>query len=164
MTVRYSKLAIRRENSLKTIKICIKTWKEQRNTLTEQRESCTIEHVVNNGVHATQMGMLPACCRRSVPCARHERLFASLFGRQHKRRKDNSKEVSAMIDTRDSSLFGTRNPMEGEVRIPSGCAIAGIFHKKGGQNRRRYHHPSDGTHARPLQRVGRRLRGVWYLS
>ena len=33
-----------------------------------------------------------------------------------------------MIDTRDSSLFGTRNPMEGEVRIPSGCAIAGIFH------------------------------------
>ena len=35
-----------------------------------------------------------------------------------------------MIDTRDSSLFGTRNPMEGEVRIPSGCAIAGIFHKK----------------------------------
>lgn len=69
-----------------------------------------------------------------------------------------------MIDTRDSSLFGTRNPMEGEVRIPSGCAIAGIFHKKGGQNRRRYHHPSDGTHARPLQRVGRRLRGVWHLS
>ena len=38
-----------------------------------------------------------------------------------------------MIDTRDSSLFGTRNPMEGEVRIPSGCAIAGIFHKKGGK-------------------------------
>lgn len=59
MTVRYSKLAIRRENSLKTIKICIKTWKEQRNTLTEQRESCTIEHVVNNGVHATQMGKTP---------------------------------------------------------------------------------------------------------
>lgn len=24
-------------------------------------------------------------------------------------------------------------PMEGEVRIPSGCAIAGIFHKKGGR-------------------------------
>lgn len=38
-----------------------------------------------------------------------------------------------MIDTRDSSLFGTRNPMEGDVRIPSGCAIAGIFHKKGGK-------------------------------
>ena len=38
-----------------------------------------------------------------------------------------------MIDTRDSSLFSTRNPMEGEVRIPSGCAIAGIFHKKGGK-------------------------------
>ena len=38
-----------------------------------------------------------------------------------------------MIDTRDSSLFGTRSPMEGEVRIPSGCAIAGIFHKKGGK-------------------------------
>lgn len=61
MTVRYSKLAIRREKSLKTIKICIKTWKEQRNTLTEQRKSCTIEYVVNNGVHATRMGeRLPA--------------------------------------------------------------------------------------------------------
>ena len=59
MTVRYSKLAIRRENSLKTIKICINTRKEQRNTLTEQRESCTIEHVVNNGVHDTQMGKTP---------------------------------------------------------------------------------------------------------
>lgn len=59
MTVGYNKLAIRRENSLKTIKICIKTWKEQRNTLTEQHESCTIEHVVNNGVHAMQMGKTP---------------------------------------------------------------------------------------------------------
>lgn len=59
MAVRYGKLAIRRENSLKTIKICIKTRKEQRNTLTEQREFCTIEHVVNNGVHATQMGKTP---------------------------------------------------------------------------------------------------------
>ena len=66
-----------------------------------------------------------------------------------------------MIDTRDSSLFGTRNPMEGEVRIPSGCAIAGIFHKKGGKIGG---HPSDVTHARPLQRVGRRLRGLWHLS
>ncbi|MGN1019413.1 MAG: hypothetical protein ACI4O7_03490, partial [Aristaeellaceae bacterium] len=27
----------------------------------------------------------------------------------------------------------SRNPREGEVRIPSGCAIAGIFHKKGGK-------------------------------
>ena len=27
----------------------------------------------------------------------------------------------------------SRNPREGEVRIPSGCAIAGIFHKKGGR-------------------------------
>ena len=25
-----------------------------------------------------------------------------------------------------------RAPLEGEVRIPSGCAIAGVFHKKGG--------------------------------
>ena len=24
-----------------------------------------------------------------------------------------------------------RGPLEGEVRIPSGCAIAGLFHKKG---------------------------------
>lgn len=24
-----------------------------------------------------------------------------------------------------------RRPLEGEVRIPSGCAIAGLFHKKG---------------------------------
>lgn len=32
------------------------------------------------------------------------------------------------------SLFATnRSPLEGEVRIPSGCAIAGIFHKRGGR-------------------------------
>lgn len=67
MTARHRKLAIHRENSLKTIKICIKTWKEQRNTLTEQRESCTIKHVVNNGVHATQMGKTP--CMLQVECA-----------------------------------------------------------------------------------------------
>lgn len=30
------------------------------------------------------------------------------------------------------SAFG-RAPLEGEVRIPSGCAIAGIFHKRGGR-------------------------------
>ncbi len=26
-----------------------------------------------------------------------------------------------------------RAPLEGETRIPSGCAIAGIYHKKGGK-------------------------------
>lgn len=60
MTVRHDELAIWCKNPPKRREICIKTVKEQRNTLTEQRESCTIEHVVNNGVHATRMGMLPA--------------------------------------------------------------------------------------------------------
>lgn len=41
-------------------------------------------------------------------------------------------------DARRQNVFDTqeggshqRRPLEGEVRIPSGCAIAGLFHKKG---------------------------------
>ena len=38
------------------------------------------------------------------------------------------------IQERENSLFRMdRRPMEGEIRIPSGCAIAGIFHKRGGR-------------------------------
>lgn len=38
-----------------------------------------------------------------------------------------------MIDTRDSSLFGTRNPMEGEVRIPSGAPSRAFSTRRAGK-------------------------------
>lgn len=69
-----------------------------------------------------------------------------------------------MIDTRDSSLFGTRNPMEGEVRIPSGAPSRAFFHKKGGKIGGDTIIRAMEPMARPLQRVGRRLCGVWHLS
>lgn len=53
---------------------------------------------------------------------------------------------------------------EGEVRIPSGCAISGIFSKKGKTLNGRSIIESIATMARPFKRSWRRLCGLRNLS
>ena len=48
---------------------------------------------------------------------------------------------------------------EGEVRIPSGCAISGVFHKDGPPRKRQRHRGRHRGHARAAQRPGRRFAG-----
>ena len=52
---------------------------------------------------------------------------------------------------------------EGQVRIPAGCAISGIFHKDGTRENGTRIIDSIRTDARSFQRPGRRLRRLRHL-